>query len=86
MAKKISVKTFDAWISEQIHAIAPYAKTVKATDHYFATAGDDDVNVEFSRSIGGYSNHHFTTQSLREFYGASECVFTSDYTLVLTFN
>ncbi len=57
--------SFDDWIAAQVRAIAPHSRTAKAVDAYFA-AGDDDVNVEFSRKIGGYSNHHFTEQSLCE--------------------
>ena len=85
MQKPISMLSFTEWISDQIKAIAPYSKTVKPTDWYFA-AGYDDVNVEFSRKIGGYSNHHFTTKSLCEFYGASYCAFTTYFDIQLHFD
>ena len=84
--KKNKTMTFAEWIADQIRAIAPYSKTAKATDRYFATCGNDDVNVEFSRRIGGYSNHHFTTDSLKEFYHADKCTFCSDFSISLEFN
>ena len=84
MQKPISTLSFDEWISDQIKAIAPYSRTAKPTDKYFA-AGYDDVNVEFSRKIGGYPNHHFTTRSLREYYGATDCAFTTDFDIQLQF-
>lgn len=84
MQKPISILSFDEWISDQIRAIAPYSKTAKPTYWYFA-AGYDDVNVDFSRKIGGYSNHHFTTETLSEFYGAEDCAFITDFGIQLQF-
>ena len=86
MQKPISMLSFNEWISDQIKAIAPYSKTAKPTDKYFAAAGYDDVNVEFSRKIGGYSNYHFTTDTLCEFYGATDCAFTTDFDIQLQFD
>lgn len=75
---------FKDWIETQIRNIAPHAKTVRPVDAYFATAWNDDVNVEFSRKIGGYSNHHFTTESLARFYNAEKCRFGTDYSITIT--
>ena len=52
MKKPIAFMTFAEWIADQIKAMAPYAKTIRPTDIYFA-AGDDDVNVEFNRKVSG---------------------------------
>ena len=75
---------FRDWVDAQIHHIAPNAKTVRPVDAYFATGWNDDVNVEFSRKIGGYSNHHFTVESLARFYNAEKCRFEKDYSITLT--
>ena len=85
MQYPISTLSFDEWIADQIHAIAPYAKTVKPIDCYFAS-GYDDVNVDFNRKIGGYGNHHFTISSLAEYYGAKECIFMTDFSIELYFD
>lgn len=86
MRKPIATLTFEEWIADQIKAIAPHAKTVNPIDVYFATGGYDDVNVDFSRKIAGYGNHHFTTTSLAEFYNAESCVFDTDYGISLEFD
>ena len=85
MQKPISMLSFDEWISDQIKAIAPYSRTAKPDYWYFA-AGYDDVNVGFTRRIGGYPNHHFTTESLAAFYGATDCAFTTDFNIQLQFD
>lgn len=81
--KPIATLAFEEWIADQIKAMAPYAKTVKPIGVYFATGGYDDVNVDFSRKIADYENHHFTTTSLAEFYGADSCVFDTEYGICL---
>lgn len=86
MKKPIAYMDFSEWIADQIKAMAPHAKTIRPTDVYFATCGDDDVNVEFSRKIADYGNHHFTTQSLADFYGAFYCKFNKDFGITLIFD
>ena len=85
MKNPVATLTLAEWVADQVKAIAPYSKTVMPTDWYFA-AGYDDVNVEFSRKIDGYSNHHFTTKSLCEFYGAVSCTFNTEYGIALEFD
>ena len=86
MRKPVATLTFDEWIADQIKAMSPRAKTVKPIGVYFATGGYDDVNVDFNRKIADYGNHHFTTSSLAEYYGASSCVFDTDYGITLEFD
>ena len=83
MQKPVVHMGFAEWVADQIKAMAPYAKTVKAVYWYFA-AGYDDVNVEFSRKVGGYSNSHFTDKSLAEYYGAESVAFDTDFGIDLT--
>ena len=84
MNQPIVTMQFDEWISDMIKEMAPYAKTIRATDKYFA-AGNDDVNVEFSRKMCGYGNWHFTVDDLCEFYGAESCIFDADFAIWLEF-
>lgn len=84
MRKPVVALDFKVWIADQIRAMAPYAKTIRPVFWYFA-AGYDDVNVDFNRKIGGYSNHHFTESSLCEHYGAESCTFSTDFSITLEF-
>lgn len=86
MKKPIAYLDFEEWVADQIKAMAPYAKTVKPIGVYFATCWNYDVNVDFNRKIADYSNHHFTTDSLAEFYGAFYCKFNSEYGITLVFD
>lgn len=86
MKKPIAFMTFAEWIADQIKAMAPHAKTIRPIGVYFATVGDDDVNVDFNRKIADYRNHHFTARSLAEFYGAFYCTFNSEYGITLVFD
>ena len=83
MQKPVCHLDFDEWIADQIKVLAPYAKTVRAVDKYFAGPVYDDVNVEFSRKVDGYSNCHFTTESLANFYGAECAAFDTDFGIQL---
>lgn len=85
MRKPIAHMPFAEWIADQIKAMAPRAKSIKPIGVYFATGGYDDVNVDFNRKIADYGNHHFTTSSLAEFYGADSCAFDTEYGIDLEF-
>ena len=78
MQKPIMHKTVEEWVNEQIKSMSPHSKKTHMEGWYFSTVGYDDVNVEFNRKICGYSNHHFTTESLMKFYGAEYCAFDTD--------
>ena len=86
MRKPTATMTLSEWVADQVKAMAPHAKTIKPIGVYFATVGDDDVNVDFNRKIADYRNHHFTVRSLAEFYGASHCTFNSEYGITLEFD
>lgn len=77
---KIISKRVDEWTADIAKKMHPYSKCLKAVDWYFA-AGDDDINIEWSRSFDGYSNDHFTPQILAEFYQASKVQFFNDYSI-----
>ena len=86
MSKPIVRLRFAEWVADQIKAMAPYAKTIRPVGAYFATVGHEDLNVDFNRKVADYENHHFTTTSLGEYYGASRCTFDSEYGITLEYD
>lgn len=77
-----AIKGIHEWTADVAKKAHPRAKTLKAVDWYFA-AGQDDVNVEWSRAFDGYSNDHFTPESLAEFYHAAKVEISSDFTITI---
>ena len=77
------IKGVREWTADVAKKLHPYSKTLKAVDWYFATADCDDVNVEWSRSFDGYSNDHFTPETLAEFYKAAKVEISGNYTITI---
>ena len=86
MKNPVATMALDEWVADQVKAIAKNVEDVKLTGVYFTTFGFDDVVVYFDRKCGGYYEHHFTAESLSEFYGAVYCTFTMEYEIALVFD
>ena len=77
------IKGVREWTADVAKKLHPDSQTLKAVDWYFATADCDDVNVEWSRSFDGYSNDHFTPETLAEFYKAAKVEISGNYTITI---
>lgn len=70
------------WMNAVARKLHPRSKTIAVVDYWYDC--EDSINLEYNRSFDGYSNDHFTTESVAIILGFKSVKFNKDYSITAT--